>query len=122
MSAAIDYRVAMRELAARIKAERVPTPKNVYLYALLDADDNLLYVGQSCNVERRVRQHRKSQPWAEFIARHVVVAGPMERIDAQVQERLLIDESQPIYNVYCTGRELPPRGRHARAASRRGAA
>lgn len=116
MTTVEEIRDDFAEFAAWLKAERVPTPKNVYLYALLDADDNLLYVGQSCDVERRVRQHRRSQPWAEFIARHVVVAGPMERIEAQVRERLLINESQPIYNLYCTGREFPPRGRHSEKA------
>lgn len=122
MTTVEEVRDGFAEFAEWLKAERVPTPRNVYIYALLDADNNLLYVGQSCNVARRVRQHRKLQPWRAEIARHVIVSGPMERIEAQVQERLTIAATQPIYNLYCTGREFPPRGRHSDKARAKAAA
>lgn len=106
----------VRGLADRYIRESADATRNVYLYALLDADGQLLYVGQSANVAQRVAGHRQTQPWAGEIDRHAIIGGPFERAEAVAHERLTINEYQPIYNVYCTGRELPPRGRHALTA------
>jgi hypothetical protein len=67
------------------------------IYALYDAEDALLYLGQSQDIRGRVANHRTHQPWGPQIAR--VAATPIGDLAERVRiEALLILHFLPRHN------------------------
>lgn len=65
------------------------------VYRAYDADDQLLYVGATGNLKRRMQQHRKSAPWfggavrwsyGEYPTREAALAAEAEAIGAEHPE------------------------------------
>lgn len=83
-------------------------------YRVYDAENNLLYVGASVNVFRRMRQHRDESWWYPQATR-VIAREYVNRRDARYAEALAIRDERPIANVtqewseiaVGRGRELP---------------
>lgn len=73
------------------------------VYRLFDDDDTLLYVGCSCEPDRRVRADHLFKPWGQDVA-YVTRAWYVDRFAALRQEARAIVEESPIYNV----RRTPP--------------
>lgn len=73
--------------------ESAPT----FVYRCYDADGELLYLGISSNVGRRMGEHR-TKPWHRFCAR-LEVSEPMSARDALRLEYRLVRRMQPIFNV-----------------------
>lgn len=67
------------------------------VYRLFDAGGDLLYIGRSNNVERRILQHRQQQPWGSSISRWSTVDYPT-RQDAHQAEQRAICAEDPTYN------------------------
>lgn len=68
------------------------------VYYIYDADDWLLYIGCSANVEQRLRSHRSSKPWRKHID-HVTTSKPMAEADALAFESEEIRRLAPMFNV-----------------------
>jgi predicted GIY-YIG superfamily endonuclease len=69
----------------------------VHVYELLDADGHSLYVGQTANVDRRVKAHR-SKEWGWKIAKVETTSYPT-RAEALEREKQLIRDRRPKYNL-----------------------
>ncbi|WP_435112379.1 GIY-YIG nuclease family protein [Nocardiopsis synnemataformans] len=67
------------------------------VYRLYSQDDELLYVGLSCNPEGRWKQHESDRPWWSGVARKEVSWYPT-RGDAEAAERAAIQQEKPAYN------------------------
>ena len=74
-------------------------PERTVLYRLFDARGELLYVGISGNVGRRLAQHDRTKDWAGRIS-HVAVEHHVTRSSAQAAERLAIRTEQPRFNKW----------------------
>lgn len=70
---------------------------NNWVYRLYDVDGDLLYVGCTEDVERRLREHH-SKPWFPLVD-HVEADIYDGRASAAHAELRLIHEHQPPYNV-----------------------
>jgi predicted GIY-YIG superfamily endonuclease len=68
------------------------------LYRLYDADDRLLYVGVTRDVDRRLAAHRNDKPWWPQVARRSVEWFD-ERGDAAKAETQAIRSETPAYNI-----------------------
>lgn len=68
----------------------------VHVYELFDADGRPLYVGQTVDVERRVRAHRCKE-WGQQISRVESTAYP-NRLEALEREKDLIRQERPKFN------------------------
>ena len=71
--------------------------RDYYVYRLYDAAGELLYVGSTSNVRRRVQEHRRNQPWGHLIASSAF-GGPLPQQDAWRLEDKTIREQRPRYN------------------------
>lgn len=69
-----------------------------YVYVYRDADDQVLYVGESNNWARRAREHMRDKPWATAIASVEIIAHSTQR-DAQLDEQRRIRSERPHHNV-----------------------
>lgn len=67
------------------------------IYRLYDADNRLLYVGISRDVEKRWATHKKTKPWWKEVARKDVV-WLKSRTAAFHAEHLAIVEEHPLHN------------------------
>lgn len=79
------------------------------LYRFYDADDQLLYVGISLNVFRRMAQHSERKTWWTAVARSTVEWHPT-REAALEAERIAIRDEKPLHNIQHarTSRKNPP--------------
>lgn len=68
----------------------------MFLYRLYDADDQLLYVGITGNLEARLQGHSNYQSWWPQVARHT--AEPVAFADARALERRAIYDENPAFN------------------------
>jgi hypothetical protein len=68
-----------------------------YLYRCFDRDGQLLYVGVSDNVDRRLRQHVVDKFWWGDVTKVTRMAFP-RRIEALWAEWAVISTCHPIYN------------------------
>jgi predicted GIY-YIG superfamily endonuclease len=68
------------------------------LYRFYDQDDNLLYVGISADLARRLDQHARAKPWWTDVALVRVQHHP-DRATVAAAERHAIRTEQPRYNV-----------------------
>lgn len=67
------------------------------VYRLYDADDELLYVGMTNNIDRRFGTHAEGKFWWPEVARREV-AWLDSRTDAMVAERTAIRNENPRHN------------------------
>lgn len=67
-------------------------------YRIYDRDGVLLYVGSSCNPQRRVRQHIGGQPWGEHVYRYEVDPAENDRA-ARCREIVQILLLRPQHNT-----------------------
>lgn len=75
------------------------------LYRFYDADDVLLYVGQSVNPGRRMEKHRDTQTWWRDVARIEMEQHP-DKVTLLAAEREAIKEEKPLHNVRMNGRRV----------------
>lgn len=78
--------------------ERRAGKSRTWLYRLRNASGDLLYVGISVDWRRRLRQHRRSQPWWSQVADVHLELHPTWR-DASWAEGDAIRQERPTYNV-----------------------
>lgn len=72
------------------------------VYAVDDAHGNLLYVGQTTDLNRRLQEHARLAVWWQF-ADSVETFSRPTREAAQSLERELIRGCKPSYNQYLSG-------------------
>lgn len=77
-----------------------------YLYWLWDRDGQLIYVGITDDVERRMRDHAKDKFWWRDVARTTKVAF-QTRYEAEWAEWAVIATSRPVYNRALSPPPLP---------------
>lgn len=68
------------------------------LYRLYDEDDDLLYVGISSRLLRRLRVHQRRQVWGKQIC-YVEWVEFTDRAEAEAAERQVIHNERPLHNV-----------------------
>lgn len=68
------------------------------VYKAYDTDGQLLYVGVSVNVFKRLREHKQYAAWMPHSAR-VDVVQYLNRNAARAEEARCIREDGPLYNV-----------------------
>lgn len=73
-------------------------PMNVYF--VYDAAWELLYIGQTLNVRRRLRQHRNKNSWWWNTAAHALVIAGNTRDEAAVLEQSAIGAAAPPGNSH----------------------
>ena len=71
------------------------------VYAHIDADNNVLYVGQSSWPDKRTRQHKQNAAWWPKVATVEYVAN-LPSIKARDLERRLIETFDPPHNYMHT--------------------
>jgi hypothetical protein len=77
-----------------------------YIYLAYDAAGQLLYVGSTIHVGRRLMEHEEGSPWWSQVAR-IEIEGPFNwRVPAYERETQLIHDRKPLYNQ----RPGPPPG------------
>lgn len=69
------------------------------VYQMFGDNDELLYVGVSCQVRSRIRDHFAEKPWVRTDVRRIEVHNGMSEEEAITQERTLIRERRPRHNV-----------------------
>jgi predicted GIY-YIG superfamily endonuclease len=72
--------------------------EQTYVYEAYDAFGNLLYVGITNDLKRRLNEHRRSAKWwtQQIEVRHTFYAS---RDEAKEQESRVIANRSPVYNV-----------------------
>lgn len=82
---------------------------NHFVYRLHGAASEVIYVGRSVNVARRIAKHNTfpRKPWIEDV-RSVSMFGPLSREGAIAAERREIARLQPSGNVALTARDHRP--------------
>jgi GIY-YIG catalytic domain len=88
---------AHRAVATRRANRASPRPHSVY--AALGHDGELLYIGSAVNPERRIRDHKRYQPWAHEVADWKVLRWLDSEPKALDYEHDLIASEHPKYNV-----------------------
>jgi excinuclease UvrABC nuclease subunit len=71
------------------------------VYRLFDSGDEVIYVGTSHDPTARIRSHYTRKPWAAEIARYELDWLP-NRDEAEREERRLVKQTKPRYNVVHT--------------------
>ena len=84
-----------------ISAAAPPSSEVGYVYVLCDAEERALYVGQSVNPARRLKQHRAAKPWFRRDVEWVKVFADQHRAIDSVEFHL-IQSLQPRHNRQCT--------------------
>ena len=79
-----------------------------YLYRCFDADGDLIYIGCTSNVKRRLSAHRASRALASrwlsaFMARHEIEGPFPDRAAGLAAERRAIQSEQPLFNYQQRG-------------------
>lgn len=77
-------------------------PKDTYVYRYYDAEDRLLYVGVTGNLDARHGSHKREKPWFGDVARRHV-QGPLSNAAALAAEAWAITNESPIHNKYRSG-------------------
>ena len=73
-----------------------PSRREHFVYRLYGKRGRLLYIGCSMNLERRLREHRRS--FGERLAPRVKATGPYNYETARRIERAAIEAAQPPFN------------------------
>lgn len=67
-------------------------------------DEELLYIGITCNIPTRVREHKNSKPWWTDV-NQITLEHYATRQDVEAAERQAIQNEEPVWNVtYNSGR------------------
>lgn len=74
------------------------TARSYFVYRIYDADDALLYVGVTENVDRRLNEHRLYASFSAEIAR-ATYEEILDRMEAYAAERAAIFNEQPRHNI-----------------------
>lgn len=70
-----------------------------WVYVCYAADDEILYIGATCDLERRLADHRYRKPWWREVVR--VQEYPMETLrEARERERRAIGSISPPHNTH----------------------
>lgn len=70
-----------------------------YVYQMLNADGEVLYVGYTCELRRRIRTHYKQRVWVAKEVSLVEVESEWDiREEAEAREQFLISDLRPKYN------------------------
>lgn len=75
----------------------IPDDVRTYLYRFYDVGGQLLYVGITGDLPRRMREHGKKKEWWVWVARMEVRVYP-SRLLAAVNEHEAIETEDPRYN------------------------
>lgn len=81
----------------RVTSRKQPKLKVVYLYRHFNSKNDLLYVGISINVLRRLLQHKSSSNWFDIIT-YVTITRFNSHTEAIKAERKAIINENPKYN------------------------
>lgn len=93
-------------------------PTTHVVYRAYSADDGCLYVGCTTDLKRRMREHKRTSAWFPAMAR-IVSSEPMGEGLARSEERRLIRELSPLYNVRArVSGDTPPVPAEVQAAMR----
>lgn len=76
-----------------------------YVYRLYDANDRLLYVGCTSQLQHRMTSHARLQAWWPDVAR-LESEGPYSRAEGLRREQNAIWYGRPLYNVQHNRRPL----------------
>jgi predicted GIY-YIG superfamily endonuclease len=69
------------------------------LYRQFSADGGLLYVGISCRIPQRVKEHSKHSPWWEGVVRIEIEHFGTREESLAAEKRAIIDE-RPKFNIH----------------------
>lgn len=72
----------------------------VVVYQATDQLGCVLYIGQTNDIERRVREHQRLSVWWKFVVRIDLVRRCSSRAEAIDAEQFLIKECRPLYNQH----------------------
>lgn len=81
------------------------------VYKFYDAEENLLYIGQSSNFASRVGQHVNNSDWFDRVARADITHCEDSR-EANALERRWIKIFNPPHNIKSAPKEFCPRPEH----------
>ena len=76
------------------------------VYRFFDAEDRLLYVGCTVNLQKRKQEHDRDKPWFSDVARTETVHFPTWAAARQAEAQA-IQEERPVYNRMGTGALRP---------------
>ena len=74
-------------------------PKGPIVYRFLDEFGNILYIGQTRNLKRRVSQHKRKSPFYDETSKFEICKCVSE-VDMLVYETLLINHYKPLHNTH----------------------
>lgn len=81
------------------------------LYRCYDADDRLIYVGSTSSYRRRIGEHLAQSWWYSLVCRLRSEQFPTLEA-ARAAEKVAIQEEQPAFNTWSTGRSWLARRDH----------
>lgn len=85
--------------------------RDTYVYRYYDADDALLYVGQTGNPARRHSSHRSNAAWFDLVARREL-RGPVTKAWALMEEFVALGVESPRYNAQARNGHAGPGSDH----------
>lgn len=80
------------------RARRPRTNKATWVYRYFDADDVLLYIGITDNLENRLDDHARSSSWMDFAVRSTLDRHE-RRAEAEEAEIAAIRAERPLFNL-----------------------
>lgn len=98
---AAEWKQAHAEYDALIARYRPPAPGYVAVYTLVSKTD-VLYVGCTSRLRRRLEEHRRMRPWADQIVDGAWYWYPT-KAEGHAREAALIKALQPLYNTMHKG-------------------
>lgn len=86
------------DLGALLPIPQAARPDHTAVYRFYDANDTLLYVGQSNNPLERYVEHRDSKPWWPDVAQHSIEWFSARSL-AEDAETAAIKDEWPLHNI-----------------------
>lgn len=83
-----------------VYGRRLNLPDTFYIYAYLDADRNLLYVGKTRAMQGRNAAHHRSSAWYPLASEVRILWTTSDRREALLAEAKAIRELSPAFNIY----------------------
>lgn len=69
-----------------------------FVYKMYSSDNELLYVGETCNIRSRLKAHMKDKPWWNDIT-SIRVDAYVDRKSGRLAESIAIRDEFPKYNI-----------------------
>lgn len=69
-----------------------------FVYRMYSSDNELLYVGETCNIRSRLKAHMKDKPWWNDIT-SIRVDSYVDRKSGKLAEAIAIRDECPKYNI-----------------------